>query len=89
MVRYLLIADEKQKMTLSIHGINYSIRTAHSKEQAENIADYVNEKMAEVEKYQPNLNYRDVAVLAALNISEEYLNLKEEYEQLLEIINEN
>ena len=76
-------------MTLNIHGTGYTIRTAHTPEQVEAIVNYVNEKMSEVEKYQPNLSYRDIAVLAALNMSEEYLNLKEEYEQLLDIINEN
>ena len=80
---------EKNKMTLNIHGSNYTIRTAQESQKVTDIVDYVNQKMDEVARYQPKLNYKDVAVLAALNMAEEYLNLKEEYNQLVDIINEN
>ena len=80
---------EKNKMTLNIHGSNYTIRTTHESQKVTDIVEYVNQKMDEVARYQPKLNYKDVAVLAALNMAEEYLNLKEEYNQLVDIINEN
>lgn len=81
--------NEKQKMTLTIHGVDYTLRSAYGKEKVDSIVELVNMKMAEVAQYQPKLNYKDIAVLAALNMAEEYLALKEEYEQLLDIINEN
>ena len=80
---------EKNKMTLNIHGSNYTIRTTQESQKVTDIVEYVNQKMDEVARYQPKLNYKDVAVLAALNMAEEYLNLKEEYNQLVDIINEN
>lgn len=80
---------EKNKMTLNIHGSNYTIRTAQDPQKVTDIVEYVNQKMDEVARYQPKLNYKDMAVLAALNMAEEYLNLKEEYNQLVDIINEN
>lgn len=81
--------QEKNKVAVNIYGTNYTMRTAHSEEQVGRIVDYLNEKMEEVGRYQPKLSYKDVAVLAALNIAEELLNVKEDYNQLLEIINEN
>ena len=82
-------AAEKNKVTVYIYGSNYTMRTAYSEEQVEKIVAYLNEKMQEVGLNQSRLNYRDVAVLAALNIVDELLNVKEDYQQLLEIINEN
>ena len=82
-------AAEKNKVTVNIYGSNYTMRTAYNEEQVEKIVAYLNEKMQEVGLNQSRLNYRDVAVLAALNIVDELLNVKEDYQQLLEIINEN
>ena len=82
-------AAEKNKVIVNIYGSNYTMRTAYSEEQVEKIVAYLNEKMQEVGLNQSRLNYRDVAVLAALNIVDELLNVKEDYQQLLEIINEN
>ena len=81
--------QEKHKVAVNIYGTNYTMRTMHTEEQVGRIVDYLNEKMEEVGQYQPKLNYKDIAVLAALNITEELLNVKEDYNQLLEIINEN
>ena len=74
---------KKNKVTVNIYGSNYTMRTAYSEEQVEKIVAYLNEKMQEVGLNQSRLNYRDVAVLAALNIVDELLNVKEDYQQLL------
>ena len=82
-------AADKNKVTVNIYGSNYTMRTAYTDEQVEKIVGYLNEKMQEVGENQSKLNYKDVAVLAALNIVDELLSVKEDYNQLLEIINEN
>ncbi len=82
-------AAEKNKVTVNIYGSNYTMRTAYTDEQVEKIVDYLNQKMQEAGANQSRLNYKDVAVLAALNITDELLSVKEDYKQLLEIINEN
>ena len=55
------------------------------------VRDYATEKMrAAIKTYdkQERLDYRDVAVLAAMNITEEYFKLQQEYQELLSIVDE-
>lgn len=49
---------------------------AHVKE----VASYMNKKMEELKKRNPYLDSTKLAVLTALNIADEYLKLKRQYE---------
>ena len=44
--------------------------------------------MHKVGDNQSRLDYRDVAVLAAMNLAEDYFRLQREYEEILAIVNE-
>jgi cell division protein ZapA (FtsZ GTPase activity inhibitor) len=44
--------------------------------------------MKKVADSQGRLDYRDVAVLAARNLAEEYFKLQQAYEEILAIVNE-
>lgn len=54
----------------------------------EAITAHVDQMMHKVGDDQTRLDYRDVAVLAAMNITEEYFKLQREYQELLSIVDE-
>jgi cell division protein ZapA len=52
------------------------------------VADHVDDKMKEVAERNPRLDAARLAVLSAVNISDDYLKLKQEFHDLLELIDE-
>jgi len=84
-----IATNEKHKVVANIYGIRYTMRTAHTDEEVGKIVDFLNEKMEAVAVKQPTLQYNEIVILAALNIAEEFINMKEDYDQLLSVINEN
>lgn len=81
--------EEQRKLTVAIYGQSYTLRVTSETEAAvAKVADYVDEMMHKVGDKQNHLDFRDVAVLAAMNITEEYFRLKEDYQQLVEVIEE-
>ncbi len=63
---------ESGKVKVNIFGQTYSIKGDTSEEYIRELASYVNEKMEEVQKIVSNTNSLQIAILVALNISDEY-----------------
>lgn len=81
--------SESKKLNVEIYGQVYTLRvTSEEQEQVEMIANHVNQMMKKIGDEQSRLDYRDVAVLAAMNIAEEYYKLQQEYQELLAIVEE-
>lgn len=69
------IMTEKNKITVSIMGENYTIVSEESKEFVVKVADYVDQKMRVFSGSNSLLSYQKVAVLTALNIADDYHKL--------------
>lgn len=81
--------SEREKIIVEMYGQRYTLRvTPEEKDKVQAIASHVDEMMHKVGDNQSRLDYRDVAVLAAMNIAEEYFRLQNEYEEILTIVNE-
>ncbi|MFR6291296.1 MAG: cell division protein ZapA [Peptococcaceae bacterium] len=81
--------SEPSKLNVEIYGHIYTLRvTPEEKAQVEAITAHVDQMMHKVGDDQTRLDYRDVAVLAAMNITEEYFKLQREYQELLSIVDE-
>ena len=52
------------------------------------IADYVDQKMSKLAEMNPYLSTSKVAVLAALNITDELFKITQEYEEFLKLLEE-
>ena len=65
------------KTRVSIFGNNYTIQGDAPSEYIESLAKYLNAKMEEVAAAVPSANAMQIAVLAALNISDEYFQLRD------------
>jgi cell division protein ZapA len=83
------VMSEREKISVDIYGQLYNLRvTPEEKERVLAIARHVDNMMKKVADSQGRLDYRDVAVLAAMNLTEEYFKLQQAYEEILAIVNE-
>ena len=81
--------SEREKISVDIYGQLYNLRvTPEEKARVLAIARHVDNMMKKVADSQGRLDYRDVAVLAAMNLTEEYFKLQQAYEEILAIVNE-
>ena len=67
---------------VNILGQELSVLTDSGDEHVESVVRYVNNKIEEVEKTASNINNLNIAILAALNIADEYIRFKGVYNQL-------
>ncbi|MCP4136524.1 MAG: cell division protein ZapA [bacterium] len=67
---------ESNRVKVTIFGQTYTINGDAPPEYMLQLADYVNEKMEEVSVNITNSNPGQVAILVALNIADEYFQMK-------------
>lgn len=80
--------DRPIKVTAKILGEDYTIRGRASEEHILRIARFVDDKMLQVAQAHPKLGTSRVAVLAAINMADELFKIKEQYEQLTQLLEE-
>ncbi|OEF95618.1 cell division protein ZapA [Desulfuribacillus alkaliarsenatis] len=78
--------SDKNKITIEIFGQHYTLKGTASSNHMRLVAGYVDDKMNQLSESNPRLDGRKVAVLTAVNIADEYFRLKEEYDELLKLI---
>ena len=66
----------EQKVKVQIFGNTYNIQGEAQEEYILRLAEYVNEKMEEVSSGLATGNQLQAAILAALNIADEYFQMK-------------
>lgn len=76
----------ESRVEVEICGEYYTIKGDMPPEKMIELAQYVNRCMKELSKRNSRLTRTQLAVLAALNIAEEYFKLKEEYEILVKML---
>lgn len=79
---------ERNKVTVTINKRTYTIVGKESRERVELIAKLVDDKMQEIYESNKHLDSTKLAVLTAINTMNEYVKLKEEFEELLTLIEE-
>ena len=80
--------NKSNKEVVEIYGEVYSLKGTIEPSQIKAIAALVDEKMNAIASHDVRLSQTKIAVLAALNIAEEYLRLEKDYKQLLELVKE-
>ncbi|WP_026690601.1 cell division protein ZapA [Alteribacter aurantiacus] len=68
----------KSRTIVTIYGQQYTIVGKESPDHVKEVASLVNHKMKEIKGKNPYLDSGKLAVLAALNIGDELIKLKEE-----------
>lgn len=84
-----IVSEQKRmKTTVTIHKRQYTIIGSESSDHIEDIAARVDETMATIYEANKNLDATRLAVLTALNTMNDFVKLKEEYEALLLLLEE-
>ena len=79
--------DKKRyRVTVTVGGESYTIRGDTEPEKVQKLAGLFDERLRQTERAYPNLSPVKVAVLAGLNLTEEYLRLQEDYHQLMTLV---
>lgn len=80
--------QEKTRITVEIHKKKYTIVGTESPSHVQTVARLVDEKMHEIEKSNVYLDTTRLAVLTAVNTMNDYIKLKEDYEALISLLDE-
>lgn len=75
------VENGKRRTTVSINGQNYVITGKSEASYIIEVANFVDEKIKEMQTTNPYLDKTQVAILTAINISDEYLRLKKQVQQ--------
>ena len=75
-----------QQVKVGILGQEYTIHTKADRAYVEKVAQHVASKCQEAQNRLHSSSLSTVALLAALNITSDYLQIKEAYEQLVDRI---
>ena len=71
---------------VDIYGQQYTLRGEGDPQYIKSLAKYIDTKMKEVSEGTPTVDSLRVAVLAAINIADEYFQLKLEWEKIQDTI---
>ena len=82
------LAQGQRSVQVEIDQENFAIRGNATEEYIRKLARYVDQKISEVRRNQPNLPRHRVAILVALNIADELERVKQENAELLEVLEE-
>lgn len=74
-------SGDKTRITVDIYGMQYKLMGNSSVEYMKTVAEYVNEHMQKISKNNTRLDTPRIAVLAAVNMADEYLRIKREVER--------
>lgn len=81
--------DGKNRLTVDIYGQQYRLSGRASNNHMRMVAGYVDDKMNEIGKGNHRLDTAKIAVLTAVNIADEYVRLRQEYEELLKLLQDD
>jgi cell division protein ZapA len=70
--------ETNTKVQVEIYGQPYFIKAGADPDYIKNVAQYVDLKMREIASSLPTVDSLKIAVLAALNITDEFLQLKKQ-----------
>ena len=71
---------------VKIYGRDYYVKGSASSDYIKEVAAYVDEKMTDLSSKNASLSMSKIAVLAALNITDELFRLNQEYEEFLSLM---
>lgn len=77
-------AHFKKTFNFTIAGVPYKLKTSHEEHTVYELVDYVDQKVTEALAVTKNSSFQNAAVLAALNIAEEMILLKQKAQAELE-----
>jgi cell division protein ZapA len=77
-----LSEEQRNRTSVDIYGQQYTIVGTESTSQIRFVCSKVNDKMREIKSMNPSLDTGKLAVLTAVNAVNDYIKLKEQFEEL-------
>lgn len=81
-------AKKSQKVVVEILGDTYPFRTDGDPAELKKLAAFVDSHMKAAAQKTRSLNGQRIAVLTAMEIAEQYFQLKKDYDELVELLEE-
>ena len=78
--------ESAQTTTVKIYNQTYQVRSGNDPDYVRLLAKYVDQRMSEVFEGTATVDSLKIAVLAALNIADEYFSAKNEMDTLQEVV---
>jgi cell division protein ZapA len=85
-IRGIGMEQNKNRVPVLIYGEEYVVKGNASEEYITMIAEYVDKKMKQIGNRDPRLPVTKLAVLAALNITDELSKLQADYDSIVKMI---
>jgi cell division protein ZapA len=76
----------RYRVTITVGGESYTIRGDTEPERIQKVAAIFDERLRQTERAYPSLPPAKIAVLTGLNLTDEYLRLQEDYQQLMAMV---
>jgi cell division protein ZapA len=80
------MSDEQNRVDVEINGVRYTLKGDTSPENIFKMSRHVDEQIKLIMRRNPRLSLYKAAVLVALNITEELFSLREEYDNMVHIL---
>ena len=78
--------EEKTRTKVSIFGQEYIVIGEKSSNHIVKVAEEVDKLMTVIHKSNPSMPHSKIAVLAALNLADDLIKTKEDYQWLMDLI---
>ena len=83
------VKDKMNRVNVRILNDHYVVKGNVEKQYIEDVAAYVDLKMKELTLKNPYLSPHKIAVLTAVNITDEYFRLQKDYDELIKLLDED
>lgn len=79
--------DERQtKVTVEFLGEQYPIKGDAEAERITRVAVWLNDRMKKIAQSNSRLSSRQIAIMTAMNLADDYLKLEADYRALMEMV---
>lgn len=78
--------DQKNRLQVTIFGQQYTVISKASSSYMKMVARHVDDRMKQIAEINERLDSTKIAVLVSMNIADEYFRLKQEYDELLKLL---
>lgn len=77
---------KKNIVGVTVGGEPYKLKGDQDPERVQRVAHFLDERLRQTERSYPQLSPVRTAVLTGLNLADDYLQLQEDYQQLLAMV---
>lgn len=80
------MGELQTKVTVEILGEHYPIKGDLESERIVCVAAWLNDRMKKIAQSNSRLSQQQVAIMAAMNLADEYLRLEADYRELMKMV---